>query len=139
MIQRGHTPGLPIKQVIVVRADLKLRRGKECAQVAHAASMWLRDYALEAHDSSDRGHPPASLLSVQHAWLVGNYRKIVVKATSDSQLRDLYAAAVARGLEAHLVTDDGLTEVPPGTITALAIGPHSEDAFVGLTDDLPLY
>lgn len=39
----------------------------------------------------------------------------------------------------YLVTDDGLTEVQSGTITALAIGPHSEDAFVGLTDHLVLY
>lgn len=139
MRQQGHTPGLPVKQVIIIRADLKLRRGKECAQVAHAASMWLREYALEANTSSDRGYPPAALKQVQLAWLVGNYRKIVVKATSEQQLRDLYAVAQNRGLDTYTVTDDGLTEVPPGTITALAIGPHSEDAFVGLTDHLVLY
>lgn len=139
MSQQGHTPGLPVKQVIVIRADLKLRRGKECAQVAHAASMWLREYALEANTSSDRGFPPAALKQVQLAWLVSNYRKIVVKATTEKQLRDLHYEAERRGLTAYLVTDDGLTEVQSGTITALAIGPHSEDAFVGLTDHLVLY
>lgn len=119
------------KQVIVIRADLKLRRGKECAQVAHAASMWLRDYALHAAG--------AELAPEERSWLAGNYRKIVLKGDSDKQLRDLQAEAESRGLKAYLVIDDGLTEVPPGTVTALAIGPHDESAFVGLTDHLPLY
>lgn len=126
------------KQVIVIRADLKLRRGKECAQVAHAASMWLRLYALSIDDTS----PDLSCVALtqdQREWLSGNYRKIVVKATTEKQLRDLHYEAERRGLTAYLVTDDGLTEVPPGTITALAIGPHSNDIFVGLTDHLSLY
>lgn len=119
-----------VKQVIVIRADLKLRRGKECAQVAHAAAMWLREYALEVH---------APLTPEQLTWLRGNYRKIVLKATTEKQLRGLYAEAQLRGLTAHVVIDDGLTEVQPGTVTALAIGPHRDEAFTGLTDHLPLY
>lgn len=69
----------------------------------------------------------------------GNFRKIVVKATTEKQLHDLHAEAQLRGLTAHLVIDDGLTEVPPGTVTALAIGPHRDNVFVGLTDHLPLH
>jgi PTH2 family peptidyl-tRNA hydrolase len=127
------------KQVTVIRADLKLRRGKECAQVAHAASMWLRDYALEAHTSSDCNLTCASLTRAQYAWLTGNYRKIVLKVDSEQQLRQIQAEAESRGLEVYPVVDDGLTEVPPNTVTALAIGPHEDSAFVGLTDHLPLY
>lgn len=119
------------KQVIVIRADLKLRRGKECAQVAHAASMWLRDYALYGGG--------AELAPEERNWLAGNYRKIVLKGDSDKQLRDLQSEAESCGLKAYLVIDDGLTEVPPDTVTALAIGPHEDSAFVGLTDHLPLY
>ena len=118
------------KQVIVIRADLKLRRGKECAQVAHAASMWLMRMVESGH---------RFLTADQSAWLRGNYRKIVVKATTEKQLRDLHQEALSRGLRAYLVIDDGLTEVPPNTVTALAIGPHEDSAFVGLTDHLPLY
>lgn len=119
------------KQVIIIRADLKLRRGKEAAQVAHAASMWLRDFVID--------EPTPGVTQEQDAWLRGNYRKIVVKATTEKQLRDLAYEAEQRGLTTHLVVDDGLTEVPPGTVTALAIGPHHDSVFVGLTDHLPLY
>lgn len=127
------------KQVIVIRADLKLRRGKECAQVAHAASMWLRDYALECSKSAEINLPAATLTTEQQAWLTGNYRKIVVKCLSEKELRHIADMAESRGLRTHMVTDDGLTEVPPGTVTALAIGPYIEQFFVGVTDHLPLY
>ena len=127
------------KQVIVIRADLKLRRGKECAQVAHAASMWMRDYALECSKSAELGLPPATLTTEQQDWLASNYRKIVVKCMSEKELRHIADIAESRGLNTYIVTDDGLTEVPPGTVTALAIGPYAEQFFVGLTDHLPLY
>ena len=58
---------------------------------------------------------------------------------SEKALRDLHYEAQNRGLTAHLILDDGLTEVQPGTATALAIGPHIQEAFVGLTEHLPLY
>lgn len=122
---------MPTKQIIVIRSDLKLRRGKEAAQVAHASSMWMRDYILD--------EPVSGVTQEQDAWLRSNYRKIVVKATSEQQLRDLYREAQQRNLTAYLVVDDGLTEVPPGTVTALAIGPHDDGDFVGLTDHLLLY
>lgn len=120
------------KQVIVIRSDLKLRRGKEIAQGAHASAQWLREKVLAA-----RGQ--GSLSDEQLQWLSGNYRKVVLRVMSEKALRDLHYEAQNRGLTAHLVIDDGLTEVPPGTATALAIGPHAEDVFVGLTDHLPLY
>jgi PTH2 family peptidyl-tRNA hydrolase len=123
------------KQVTVIRADLKLRRGKECAQVAHAASMWMLRHLLDCDENSVCNF----ITDDERQWLRGNHRKIVVKATTEKQLRDLYDEAQRRGLTAYTVTDDGLTEVPPGTITALAIGPHADDAFVGLTDHLTLY
>lgn len=127
------------KQVIAIRTDLKLRRGKECAQVAHAASMWLRNYAIESDRSASRNVPGPCLTLVQLAWLAGNYRKIVVKAQSEKQLRDLCYEAEQRGLTTHPVIDDGLTECPAGTMTAVAIGPAKESDFDGLTDQLQLY
>jgi peptidyl-tRNA hydrolase, PTH2 family len=119
------------KQVIVIRSDLKLRRGKEIAQGAHASAQWLREKVLSGKE--------LQLSDEQLQWLSGNYRKVVLRVMSEKALRDLHYEAQNRGLTAHLVIDDGLTEVPPGTATALAIGPHAEDVFVGLTDHLPLY
>jgi PTH2 family peptidyl-tRNA hydrolase len=116
------------KQVIIVRGDLKLRRGKEAAQVAHAASMWLMEQVKK----------PQPLSAERSDWLHGNYRKIVLRTPSEEALLALHEIACARCLTSHLVRDDGLTEIEPGTVTALAIGPHSDETFVGLTDYLPL-
>lgn len=123
---------MAVKQVILIRADLKMRRGKECAQVAHAASMWLRNWLITKPSY-------ATFTDDQAAWLRGNYRKVVVKSTSEKQLRDVAYEAEQRGLTVHIVVDDGLTEVPAETATVLAIGPHDDSAFVGMTDHLPLY
>lgn len=122
------------KQVIIVRADLKLRRGKEAAQVAHAAEAWLRKW-LKSWLNCTNSAPTDE----QMDYLLGNYCKVVVKATSERELLRLEEAAKSHGLTAHLIVDDGLTEIPKGTVTALAIGPHRDEAFVGLTDHMLLY
>lgn len=126
------------KQVIVVRSDLKLRRGKEAAQVAHASGRWLLGYALESHTAAELGYMAASLTPDQLNWLRGNYRKIVCQVRCEEELRDLHDEATNSGLTVHLITDDGLTECPPGTVTTLAIGPHDDEKFVGFTDGLEL-
>ena len=43
-----------VKQVIVIRRDLKMRRGKEIAQGAHASSSWLANLVVEALDPVTR-------------------------------------------------------------------------------------
>lgn len=130
------------KQVIVVRADLKMRRGKECAQAAHASGMFMREFICR-DKPLDGAYPVGEEMPVltneQFDWLRGNYRKVVVRADSEKQLRDLHNAAQEAGLTAHFSIDDGLTEVPAGTITALAIGPDEESKIDKITKHLKLY
>jgi peptidyl-tRNA hydrolase, PTH2 family len=139
----------PVKQVIIIRRDLNMRRGKEIAQGAHAAMAWLtlrlRDSLVANKPFNVPGAevtPPAftRLSPAEHAWIEGSFRKVVCQAADLRELTTIYEMAKTAGLEAHLITDNGLTEfggVP--TITALAIGPDFDDRLNPVTGELELY
>lgn len=127
---------MPTKQVILIRSDLKMRRGKECSQVGHASGAWMADMLLE----QDRYGGRSFLSREQYDWLMNDATtKIVLKCTSEADLLRVYSMARKQGLTAILVKDKGRTEVPAGTITALSIGPHDESKFEGLTDGFTPY
>jgi PTH2 family peptidyl-tRNA hydrolase len=95
------------KQCIVLRDDLKLSKGKAAAQAAHASLL-----SYERAPVHDR-----------KLWKAQGQKKVVLKVQS---LEDLYTVkdeAEKLRLPCVLVEDAGLTEIPPGTVTALGIGP----------------
>jgi PTH2 family peptidyl-tRNA hydrolase len=72
-------------------------------------------------------------------WLSNSFRKICVYVNSEEELDALKEKAEESGLEVHLIIDNGATEfngIP--TKTCLAIGPHWDHKFEGITDHLPL-
>ena len=115
-----------IKLVIVVRTDLGLTKGKMAVQVAHASV----NCAMQAHSKSRK---------VYDEWYRGGQKKIVAKVASERELLELKSMAEARGLIRSLVTDAGLTQVPPGTTTCLGIGPAGSKKIDPLTGDLGLF
>jgi PTH2 family peptidyl-tRNA hydrolase len=128
-----------VKQVIVIRRDLKMRRGKEIAQGAHASSSWLVSLVVEALDPSARSATIA-LDEAAAVWITSSWRKVTVQVHSEEELVELHEAARARGLRSHLVQDSGLTEfggVP--TLTALAIGPDRAAVIDEVTGHLVIY
>jgi peptidyl-tRNA hydrolase, PTH2 family len=128
-----------VKQVIVIRRDLKMRRGKEIAQGAHASSAWLVSAVADAVDARD-GAATVVLDPTARVWITSSWRKVTLQVQTEDELLALRDAAVARGLRAHLVRDSGKTEfagVP--TLTALAIGPDLGAAIDEVTGDLALY
>ena len=129
----------PTKQVIVIRRDLRMRRGKEIAQGAHAAGAWLADRVRDRiMPNGSVAHVPLS--PAERFWLESSFRKVTVKVNSEDELMAVYREALEAGLVVHLVTDRGLTEfggVP--TRTCLAVGPDYDDLIDPVTGDLELY
>lgn len=113
-----------MKQVIVLRKDLNMRKGKMCAQSAHASMK----ATLENMD-----HP-----SVKE-WLAGKFTKIAVSVNSEEELFEIYNNAKEAGLITSLILDAGLTEfdgVP--THTAVAVGPAEYKDIDKITGHLKL-
>jgi len=117
--------GFNFKQVIIVRSDLKMSKGKTSVQVAHAAVL----ASEEAHKHRRQWWA---------SWLEEGQCKVALKVDGIEDLRRLSQAAKERGLPFALVEDRGLTEIPPGTTTCLGIGPGPIETIDEITGDLPL-
>ena len=142
-----------VKQVIVIRRDLGMRRGKEIAQGAHASMMWLtrKVQAGRLSESALDGLTPQqrewaasqfafSLSPAEREWVLGSFAKIVCQVPDGEALQEVLEKAQAAGLEAHAVIDAGRTEFHgQSTMTAIAIGPGDADAIDHVTGDLELY
>ncbi len=115
------------KQAILIRRDLRMRRGKEIAQAAHAA--------IEAYKRAlvrNRGYVDA--------WEATGTTKVGLQVDSEESLVRLYQQALDAKLPASLITDSGRTEfngVP--TKTAVAIGPAPAHLIDEITGHLELY
>ena len=123
-----------IKQVIVMRHDLKMRRGKQIAQGAHASMSFLCRRLQEAGSVS-----LDDLTDVHRAWLTGAFAKVCCRVDSEEELMQVHDKAVEAGLEVYLITDSGRTEFHgQPTRTCLAIGPEEADKIDAITGHLQL-
>ncbi len=111
------------KQVLIIRQDLQLPKGKACVQAAHAS--------VEAVLKSD--------LEIVKDWRKQGMAKIALKIKDESELLKYLQLAKDAGLTTALITDAGRTVVAPGTKTCAAIGPDDEKKIDAITGSLPLY
>lgn len=121
------------KQVIVMRTDLNMRKGKMVAQGAHASMKWLTDMM--------KGDPHCefALTEEEADWVNGPFVKICVGAKSLDELMAVFEDASRAGLTVRLITDNGTTEFGGvKTITCLAIGPHQAEKIDPITGHLGL-
>lgn len=129
-----------IKQVIVMRKDLNMRKGKMTAQGSHSSmgSAFPREAAqIVEEDGQQFIRFPATNDLI--AWFFNLSVKITVGIQTEQELMDIYRKAQEAGLPCVLIQDAGLTEfggVP--TYTAVGIGPARADLIDPITGNLPL-
>ncbi|MBT4539211.1 peptidyl-tRNA hydrolase [Candidatus Woesearchaeota archaeon] len=111
-----------LKQVILVRQDLKLPKGKAVAQGAHASV----DAVLKTDPS------------IIKKWRSLGMAKIALKVKDEKELIKYFQLAKDDGLPVSLITDAGKTVVAPGTKTCAAIGPAEEEEIDRITSELSL-
>jgi peptidyl-tRNA hydrolase, PTH2 family len=117
------------KQVIVIRKDLNMRKGKMVAQGSHASMAFL----------TRRLQDNQPVTEIQKEWLDNSFTKICVSVDSEQELLEIYEKAKNMNIECHIVTDNGTTEfngVP--TKTCLALGPDKAEILDQISGHLKL-
>ncbi|MEA4956950.1 hypothetical protein SDC9_07495 [bioreactor metagenome] len=111
-----------MKQVIVVRNDLKMSKGKTAAQACHAC--------LGAYKKADSNKIKL--------WEQEGQKKVIVKVNSLESLFEIKEIAKKNNVPNFMVKDAGRTEIPASTITCLGIGPDTDEIIDKVTQDLKL-
>tara|TARA_B110000116_G_C16646080_1_gene495113 strand:- start:244 stop:711 length:468 start_codon:yes stop_codon:yes gene_type:complete len=114
---------LHMKQAILVRSDIKMTPGKLAAQVAHAS--------LSAYLKTDNAD--------QRLWKSEGQTKIVLKVSDESVLFTLKELAKRNNIPTALIRDAGRTQLEPGTITSLGVGPANDSDVDNIVRDFSLY
>lgn len=137
------------KQVIIMRKDLNMRKGKMIAQGAHASMKVFFDmmnpkYGLHTVKNGNAYEYSLRLLKgglgeFMNEWIQGIFKKIVVGAESLSEVVAAYEEAKRQGIPCAIIHDAGLTEFGgENTITCAAIGPDDPGKIDKITGHLSL-
>lgn len=112
---------MSFKQAIIVDENLGLSKGKMAAQAAHAS---LGAYRKTSSDNRNK-------------WERQGEKKVIL-AAGENSLQDLRRKAERNKIPAHIVKDAGRTEIKPGTVTALGLGPEEDSKIDTITGSLKL-
>jgi PTH2 family peptidyl-tRNA hydrolase len=110
------------KQVILLRSDIDMSDGKKCVQCCHAS--------LGSYRKADK--------SIIKKWEFEGQKKVVLEVGSKEEILKFYNQVKKEKIPCFLVEDAGLTEIEPGTITTLGIGPEKEEILDKITGKLKL-
>ena len=113
-----------IKQVIVIRTDLEMGKGKIAAQVGHACVLGAEHVRKSHPEWFDK--------------LWGGQEKVVLKVSGIKELQEVKRHAIDLNLPWSEVTDAGHTQIAPGTVTCISIGPAPENLIDKITGNLKL-
>ncbi|MDO5824214.1 aminoacyl-tRNA hydrolase [Methanobrevibacter sp.] len=111
-----------MKQVMIVRTDLKMGKGKIAAQCCHGA---IGSYKKTSPDKIKK-------------WENEAYAKVVLKVSTLDELTELKKLADINGISNYLVVDAGRTQIPTSTVTVLALGPDEDEILDRITGELKL-
>ena len=137
-----------VKQVIVIRRDLNMRKGKIGAMCGHASMAFVSKQIRDSNYGKDGWYAMidstthcinVAISDIQLKWMKESFAKIVVYVNSEQELLDLIAKGKEAGIVVHEIIDNGATEfhgVP--TLTCAAFGPDKSDKLDLVTGGLPL-
>ncbi len=100
-------------------------KGKLASQVAHASLTAFLEVMKKEKTKAER-------------WLAEGQKKVVLKVNSLDELLKIYEEAKKKELDVVLIEDKGLTQLEPGTITCIGIGPDEEYKIDEITSKLKL-
>lgn len=124
------------KQVIIVRKDLNMRKGKIAAQSAHASMSAILNYASPIYEGEIKINVEKTVV---REWITGLHTKVCVSVDSEEELLEIYNKAKDSGLNASIIKDAGLTEFNGvATLTCVAIGPDYPENIDPITKHLKL-
>ncbi|MBN1159977.1 MAG: peptidyl-tRNA hydrolase [Candidatus Diapherotrites archaeon] len=112
------------KQVVLIRNDLNMGKGKIAAQAGHAF--------VEAYKKTKMKNPDAVDI-----WEKTGGEKVVLKVSSESELIKYYDR-LKRKFPTVLITDAGHTQIKSGTKTCIGVGPVKESEIDPITSELKL-
>jgi PTH2 family peptidyl-tRNA hydrolase len=110
---------------IVIRIDLDMSIGKMIAQACHAA--------VEANNKIKRCN-----YKIWKKWKNDGAKKVALKCESLEELEKIEEQAKKQNISFIRIVDAGYTELLPGTITCLSVGPHLSDIVDKITGNLNL-
>lgn len=111
-----------VKQILIVRTDLKMGKGKIAAQCCHGA---IGAYKKSSKDKIRK-------------WENDAYGKVILKVKTLDELTELKKLADKKGIANYLVVDAGRTQIPTSSVTVLALGPDEDEIIDEVTGDLKL-
>ena len=113
------------KMTVLMRDDLKMSKGKIAAQAGHAAVNCALSIKKKDPDAFEK-------------WTCSGQPIIVLKISSERELFEFKAVADAQSLNNSVVCDAGRTQIEPGTITCLGIGPATSAVLDKITGELKM-
>jgi PTH2 family peptidyl-tRNA hydrolase len=117
------------KQVIMVRKDLKMPKGKLAAQVAHASLSVILNYSKRLNDIPE---------PMQH-WLDNSFTKVVVGVADLDELWEIYMEVMIANIPCSIIRDEGRTVFKESTFTCVGVGPDEVEKIDKFVGHLKLY
>lgn len=131
--QHQHEHDEEYKMVILIRSDLGMSPGKVASQCVHAALGCVR--FVNDNNSSTKCNYQTKL----QAWESTGEKIVCLRCDTLADMQNYFNVAHARDITVHAVRDAGRTEIAPGSITCLAIGPDTTTRIDIVTGTLRLY
>lgn len=127
-----------VKQVILIRKDLKANKGKIFSQVAHASMAWLTERINSYTEHQDELYNSFSLEEME--WMEGSFTKICLQVANEQELIEAYEKAKAAKLNAKLIIDEGRTCFNGvSTPTTCGVGPNKTEEIDKIFSGYKLY